>query len=248
MARPATPFHALFASLVAAQLAYPAVPAARQPQATRGVVALMLATSAADAVRARGARRALALLGSAGAVGFAAELLGTATGRPFGRYRYSDRLGLRARGVPLAAAAAWAMMGRPAWTVGGLLAGRRRALRVPASTMALCAWDVFLDPRMVRDGYWEWDEGGRYEGVPASNYLGWLLTGVVLFAAWSPLDGRRPQPCDDGALGLYLWTWTGETVANAVLWRRPRVALAGGAAMGALALPATLARLRASRP
>jgi uncharacterized membrane protein len=247
MARPATPFHALFASLVVAQLAYPAVPLERQPQATRGVVALMLATSAADAVRARGARRALALLGSAGAVGFAAELLGTATGRPFGRYRYSDRLGWRVRGVPLAAAAAWAMMARPAWTVGGLLAGRR-ALRVPASAMALCAWDVFLDPRMVRDGYWEWHDGGRYEGVPASNYLGWLLTGLVLFAAWSPLDGRRPQPCDDGALGLYLWTWTGETVANAVLWRRPRVALAGGLAMGALALPAALARLRASGP
>jgi uncharacterized membrane protein len=247
MARPATPSHALFASLVVAQLAYPAVPPQRQPQATRGVVALMLATSAADAVRARGPRRALALLGSAGAVGFAAELLGTATGRPFGRYRYSHRLGRRVRGVPLAAAAAWAMMARPAWTVGGLLAGRR-ALRVPASAIALCAWDVFLDPRMVRDGYWEWQEGGRYEGVPASNYLGWLLTGLVLFAAWSPLDSRRPQPCDDGALGLYLWTWTGETVANAVLWRRPRVALAGGVAMGALAVPAAIARLRASAP
>jgi uncharacterized membrane protein len=247
MARAATPFHALFASLVVAQLAYPAVPPERQPQATRGVVALMLATSVADAVRARGARRALALLGSAGAVGFAAELLGTATGRPFGRYRYSHRLGRRIRGVPLAAAAAWAMMARPARTVGGMLA-RLRELRVPASAMALCAWDVFLDPRMVRDGYWQWHEGGRYEGVPASNYLGWLLTGLVLFAAWSPLDGRRPQPCDDGALGLYLWTWTGETVANAVLWRRPRVALAGGVAMGALALPAALARLRASGP
>jgi uncharacterized membrane protein len=247
MARSGTTFHALFASLVVAQLAYPAVPAARQPQATRGVVALMLATSAVDAVRARGARSALALLGSAGGVGFAAELLGTATGRPFGRYRYSHRLGLRVRGVPLAAAAAWAMMARPAWTVGGLLAGRG-ALRVPASAIALCAWDVFLDPRMVRDGYWEWDEGGRYEGVPASNYLGWLLTGLVLFAVWSPLDGRRPQARDDGALGLYLWTWIGETVANAVLWRRPRVALAGGVAMGALALPAALARLRASAP
>ena len=61
--------------------------------------------------------------------GFAAELAGVATGRPFGRYTYSDKLGPRVGGVPLLAAAAWAMMARPAWVTAGLLA-RRRALRV----------------------------------------------------------------------------------------------------------------------
>lgn len=242
-----SPFPVLFATLVGAQLGYPAVPEKHQPRATRAVVGLMLATSLAEAARARSTPRAVALLGSAGAVGFAAELLGTATGRPFGRYGYSDRLGLRLRGVPLAAAAAWAMMARPAWAVGGLLSSGRSA-RVAASSAALCAWDVFLDPRMVRDGYWEWADGGRYEGVPASNYLGWLLTGAALFSAWSALDADAPGGRDDdGALALYLWTWGGETVANAVVWRRPRVALAGGTAMGALAVPAAIARWRGAR-
>jgi Carotenoid biosynthesis protein len=243
-----SPFHALFATLVGAQLGYPRVAEKRQPQATRAVVGLMLATSFAEAARVRGTPRAVALLGSAGAVGFAAELVGTATGRPFGRYSYSDRLGWRLGGVPLAAAAAWAMMARPAWTVGGLLTSRR-ITRVAASSAALCAWDVFLDPRMVRDGYWEWAAGGRYEGVPASNYAGWLLTGTILFAAWSALDGEAAAgKDDDGALALYVWTCAGETLANAVVWRRPRVALAGGAAMSALALPALLARRRGARP
>jgi uncharacterized membrane protein len=246
VARRPTPSKALFATLVAAQLAYPAVSVERQPKATRAIVSLMLATSAADAVAARGRRRALTLLGSAGAVGVAAELLGTATGKPFGRYRYTERLGRRFRGVPLAAGAAWAMMARPAWTVGGLLAPGPVA-RVGASAAALCAWDVFLDPRMVRDGYWEWQSGGRYEDVPASNYLGWLLTGAALFSAWTALDKGPPQPRDDGALALYLWTWGAGTLANAVVWRRPRVAVAGGAAMGGLALPAVLARLRSGR-
>jgi putative membrane protein len=50
---------------------------------------------------------------------------------------------------------------------------------------------------------------------------------------------------DDGALALYVWTWVGETFANAVLWRTPRVAAAGGAAMGAFAVPALMARRRA---
>ena len=245
---PRSPFYALFATLVGAQLGYPGVSHERQPQATRAVVLLMLATSFAEASRARGARRAVALLGSAGAVGFAAELVGTATGRPFGRYSYSDRLGRRLGGVPLAAAAAWAMMARPAWTVGGLLTSRR-GTRVAASSAALCAWDVFLDPRMVRDDYWQWAEGGRYEGVPATNFVGWLLTGAIVFSAWSAVDAEPPVGQEnDGALALYLWTCVGETLANAVVWRRRRVALAGGAAMGALAVPAIIARWRSTRP
>ena len=109
---------------------------------------------------------------------------------------------------------------------------------------ALTAWDVFLDPRMAREGYWIWPDGGAYEGVPASNFLGWWVTGLGVFAVWSALDDAPAGPGDDGALALYAWTWAGETFANAALWRRPRVAAAGAAAMGAVAAPALWRRLR----
>jgi uncharacterized membrane protein len=176
-------------------------------------------------------------------VGLAAELVGVRTGRPFGRYSYSGRLGPRVGGVPVLAAAAWAMMARPAWVAAGHVSHRPR-YRVPLAAGALAAWDVFLDPRMVRDGYWTWRGGGRYEGVPASNYAGWIATDLVLYGAWAALERGRPGRRDDGALGMYVWTWVGETVANAVLWRRPVTALAGGAAMGAVAVPALTRRLR----
>ena len=140
--------------------------------------------------------------------------------------------------MPLLAAAAWAMMARPAWAVAGLMS---RRWRVPLAAGALTAWDVFLDPRMAREGYWSWPGGGRYEGVPASNFLGWFATGTVLFAGWAALGDDEPT---DGALALYAWTWAGETFANAVLWRRPVVAAAGSAAMGAFAVPALRERLR----
>jgi uncharacterized membrane protein len=235
---------ALFGALVPAQLAYGSLPGERSSGATRAVVGLLLATSAAEAAAARGTRRGLALVGLAGGVGFAAEVAGVATGRPFGHYGYTERLGPRVRGVPVLAAAAWALLARPAWVVAGLLT-RRRAARVPLAAAALTAWDLFLDPRMVREGYWVWPDGGRYEGVPASNFAGWFATGTVVFAAFALADGDDDPAGDgDGALVLYLWTWTGEAIANAVLWRRPRVALAGTAAMGALALPALRARLR----
>ena len=181
---------------------------------TKAIVGLM--TAAALAPR----RRAPVL--AAGAIGMVAEQVGTRTGRPFGVYSYSEKLGPRVGGVPLLAAAAWAMMARPAWSVVG-----PGPLRVPRAAAALAAWDVFLDPRMVRDGYWTWERGGAYEDVPLSNFAGWFLTGLVVFSCFGEEDD------DPDARAMYVWTWVGETIANAFIWRRPRVALAGALAMGA---------------
>ena len=244
----------LLAGLAAAQVAYGRLPAPRPPRETRALVGLMLAASASEAAETRGVLPLVA----AGGAGFAAELAGVATGRPFGRYAYTDRLGPRVAGVPVLAAAAWAMMARPAWVVAGHLTrprrgaapiaapanSRRGAARIAAAAGALTAWDVFLDPRMAREGYWTWPSGGRYEGVPASNFAGWFATGLGVFALWSALEDAEPDARDDGALALYAWTWLGETFANAVLWRRPPVAAAGGVAMGAFALPALWRRWR----
>jgi hypothetical protein len=81
--------------------------------------------------------------------------------------------------------------------------------------------------------------------VPASNFAGWFLTGLPVFGVAALFDGDAPDARDDGALGLYGWTWVGEAFANALLWRRPFAAAAGGAAMGAIAGPALLLRRRA---
>jgi uncharacterized membrane protein len=243
----------LFAALVAAQVAYGYVRLRRPERATRALVGLMLATSVVEAVDARG-RRGGVLVALAGALGFAFELVGVATGRPFGHYTYSGKLGPRVGGVPLLAAAAWATMARPAWVVAARLTPSA-VVRVPLAAGALTAWDVFLDPRMARDGYWTWPAGGRYEGIPASNFAGWFTTGLAVFGAWAALDevgalaapGEDSDRGDTGALALYAWTWAGETFANAVLWRRPVTAAAGGAAMGAFAVPALVRALGSGR-
>jgi putative membrane protein len=234
----------LLCALVAAQVGYSRLPERRRPPATRAILALMLATSATESVAARGVRGP-ALLAASGGVGFAVELVGVRTGRPFGHYSYGPGLGRRVGGVPLLAAAAWAVMSRPAWVVAGLV-DRRPPVRAALAAGALTAWDVFLDPRMVRDGYWTWPRGGRYEGVPLSNFAGWYATALLAFAAWALLDDADDPARDgDGALALYAWTWLGETFATAVMWRRLPVAVAGGASMGAFAGPALARRLRA---
>ena len=88
-----SPARLLLGALVGAQLAYPRLPDRHRTTATRGIVGLMLAASAAEAFDARGARRGLAPLVAAGAIGFGVELAGVTTGRPFGHYSYSAKLG-----------------------------------------------------------------------------------------------------------------------------------------------------------
>jgi putative membrane protein len=239
----------LLGAVAVAQVVYGRRARLRTPTGTRALLSLLTSASAVEAAEAG----CLECVAVAGVTGFAAEVVGVATGIPFGRYRYSSLLGPRLAGVPLLAGAAWAAMARPAWVVAGWCA-RRPAARVVCAAGALTAWDVFVDPRMVRDGYWTWERTGRYEGVPASNFLGWFVTGLAAFAAWPALAGRRSSPpaddlalappTDDLALALYVWTWLGETFANAALWRRPVTAAAGSAAMGAFAAPA-LARRQA---
>lgn len=241
---------ALFGAVAAAQVAYGRLPGTRTPRQTQAVLGLLLAASAADAVAARGWRRGALPVAAAGAVGFGAEVVGVRTGLPFGRYRYGDKLGPKAGGVALAVPAAWALLARPSWVAAGLATGpgASRVRRVAVAACALTAWDVFLDPRMAADGYWTWERPGLYEGIPASNYAGWLLTSAVVFAGFAVLDADDEPAVDGGdALALYAWTWIGETFANAALWRRPRVAAAGATAMGAVAVPALRAWI-AGRP
>ncbi|MHB1222744.1 MAG: carotenoid biosynthesis protein [Gemmatimonadaceae bacterium] len=116
----------------------------------------------------------------------ASELLGTHTGYPFGGYSYTEMLGHRILGlVPFPIPISWtcilycslAMCGRllPArddiatrlrWSAGGAL--------------ILTAWDVAMDPAMVKTFHWVWAEPGAFYGMPYTNWLGWLATGFVL--------------------------------------------------------------------
>jgi putative membrane protein len=118
---------------------------------------------------------------------------------------------------------------------GGRAVSRRRAPRIALAAGALTAWDVFLDPRMAREGYWSWPGGGRYEGIPASNFLGWFVTGLGVFASGpcsTPTTTRRRRRRRARAVRVDV---ARRGFANAVLWRRPVTAAAGGAAMGAFA-------------
>jgi uncharacterized membrane protein len=236
------------ALLVLAEIAYPLVTGAARARLVVLTVALGYAVSVGHAVTTRGARTGaiLALVTTGG--GFALEALGVATGVPFGQYRYTGALGARLLGVPLVIPLAWTWMAWPAWLAAGRVAGARRSVRVALAAVGLAAWDLFLDPQMVREGYWRWLHPypalPGVPGVPVGNYLGWLAVALAMMAALARYE-RAPAPAGQDApmYALYLWTYASSVLAHAAFLRLPGSALWGGLAMGVLAVPLAV-RLR----
>ncbi|WFF00598.1 carotenoid biosynthesis protein [Micromonospora sp. WMMD964] len=270
---------ALLAVLVLAQICYPLTTGATRAGLTVATVVLGWLLSVGHALLSRGPRVAAALVAVATGGGFAIEAIGVATGVPFGSYDYSGELGPKLAGVPLIIPLAWTWMAWPAWlaavrltgggtaTTGGTAAtGGTSATgsggstvgrwvgRIALATIGLAAWDLFLDPQMVAEGYWVWRDATPalpgLPGIPVSNYLGWLLFAVLMMSALRPLAGpaaERTDRRDHPMAALYLWTYFSSILAHAVFLDLPASALWGAAGMSVTAIPLAVTLLRARR-
>ncbi|MFZ4760914.1 MAG: carotenoid biosynthesis protein [Burkholderiaceae bacterium] len=203
------------------------------------VVSGLFATTSAAAARRWGAPRTAIAASGVAAATTAVEHVGTATGRPFGAYGYTGALRPQVAGVPAIVPLAWFAMAVPAReSAHAALAHRSTPVRrVALGAVALTAWDLFLDPQMVGEGYWRWVRAGRYRGIPVTNYLGWLATSAAVMAALEvalPPDGEA-----DRALVAEYGVMAGmETLGFAAFFRDRVVAVVGGAAMMPIAAAA----------
>lgn len=202
------------------------------------VVVGLAATTGAGSSRRWGSRRAATAFGTTAVVTGAVERFGTATGVPFGHYAYTHALRPQVGGVPAIVPMAWFAMAVPAREAAHAALGENSTAlrRVVLGSAALTAWDLFLDPQMVGEGYWRWVRTGRYRGIPALNFAGWFLTGLVVMAM---LERTLPpgEP-DAGSVGTYATMGVMETLGFAAFFRDPVVAAVGGAAMLPVALRA----------
>lgn len=235
---------ALALAAIGTQISYPLTTGATRDGVSIAVVALLAGACTVHAAATRGVCWAAGLLAITAAGGLAVEVFGTATGLPFGTYAYaSGRLGPAVAGVPLIIGLAWTGMAYPAWCSAERVAAGRRGARLLLAAAGLAGWDLYLDPQMVADGRWSWarDVAGLpgLPDIPGTNYLGWLLTALLMVGALSLLK-RLPAPEGHGdALGLtlYLWTWLGSGLAHAAFLDLGVSALYGLAAMGLLGVP-----------
>ncbi len=235
----------LVAVTVLLQVAWPLLSGEPRRILTITTVVVFAAASLAHALASRGATYAGLLMLVAGGGGLLVEAVGTATGLPFGGYDYAgsggaDSLGPRALGVPLVVPLAWVMMAHPCALAGRRLAGAARGW-LPAAWL-LATWDIFLDPQMVGEGHWTWSSPAPglagVPGVPLTNYLGWLLSAVLMMLVLVRISGPpRPLAVDGPAAVLLLWTYASQVLANLAFFHRPAVALWGGALMGVAIVP-----------
>jgi putative membrane protein len=104
----------------------------------------------------------------------------------------------------------------------------------------MTAWDLFLDPQMTAERYWQWERPGHYRGIPLSNYAGWLVTSAGLMLALERL--LPPTRADRLLVAEYAAMGAMETLGFAVFFRDRTVALVGAIGMLPLAVMSMVRR------
>ena len=237
----------------AAMIATPLMPkgGAQRRALSSAVVVAMATTTAANAGARWGVARAATAFGAVGVTTGVVERIGTATGVPFGRYEYTGALCPQLGHVPALVPLAWFAMAVPAREVAHAALGPRSTpvARAVVGAAALTAWDLFLDPQMIGEGYWTWARRGIYRGVPLSNYVGWFVTGLGVMAileralpAAGSLAPTSERP-DASLIAMYGFVGLMETIGFARYFRDPVVATIGGVGMLPLAAAAIVRRV-----
>lgn len=150
------------------------------------------------------------------------ETLAIFTGFPYGHFGYSELLGAKLFGVtPWTVFLAWTPLMLGAYSIAANLfkkqpsafSFRLSVLRIIFAALIATAFDLVLDPGAVRLGFWQYDGGGWWYGVPWSNFGGWLITasaGAVVLEVFLFL--RRPLLPVPTTLAvssaLIVWFWS----------------------------------------
>ncbi|WP_276300903.1 bisanhydrobacterioruberin hydratase [Halorussus lipolyticus] len=176
-------------------------------------------------------RRAGIALLAVTAYSYAIEYVGVHYGVPYGEFSYQIELGPMVGGVPVGLPVFFLPLVVNSYLLVLLLLPRAgRVLRTLTALGLVLVVDLVLDPAAVGLGFWAYDGGGVYYGVPLSNYAGWVLSGLIAvsFVEWG-FDreelGARLRNCefalDDfvsfvvlwGAMNVYFQHWVAVALA-----------------------------------
>jgi len=128
-------------------------------------------------------RRAAAGLALLALFAWGIELVGVNTGFPYENFSYQLHLGPMLFGdVPLALPVFYFPILIDGYLLAVLALGgfaERVPIRYPAVIGAVVGLDLILDPGAVALNFWGWAEPGAYYGIPAMNFVGWILSGSV---------------------------------------------------------------------
>lgn len=148
-----------------------------------GINVILFAAPAFWAVKMwLGVRDAVLLFVVLGVLALVIETSAIITGFPYGHFGYSDLLGYRLFGyTPWTVFLAWTPLVLAAFAISKRLAvsGKLWAIRIVLVAIILVGFDLVLDPGAVKIGFWRYEGGGVFYGVPVSNFVGWLFSGAI---------------------------------------------------------------------
>lgn len=135
------------------------------------------------------------------------EWLGITYGIPFGKYEYTDLLGLKILDkVPFLIPISWFFMGIASYFMAIKFQNVMKLnnkyingfFNILFASIFLTAWDFTLDPAMSNlTPFWVWESQGSYFGTPVVNFWGWLLTSAVIMTGFEVFNTKRLLKKDD---------------------------------------------------
>lgn len=182
-------------------------------QAGAAQMALLIVFVIVHAWLGYSARGMAAFVVIAGVVAFALEAIGVATGFPFGSYTH-HLPGVKPLGVPPVAIAGWNMFGYLAWALARVIlrpfasvvvGGAERFTTPIVATFILGGYDLVYDPiGATAHDWYSYDHPTGALGVPLTNFLGWLLTGWLIFQLVALVETRFPARTVAQSRGYWL--------------------------------------------
>lgn len=106
--------------------------------------------------------------------GLVIEIIGVNTGKIFGSYEYSNKLGIKIFGTPLLIGLNWVMLTYLSSSVVEKMKLTATG-KICLASLIMLVYDIILEQAAPIIGLWEW-EGGK---IPLQNYAIWLLLAVM---------------------------------------------------------------------
>lgn len=182
-----------------------------------------------ESIRQRGFGTSMVAFAWVAGVSGIVEGVGAKTGIPFGPYFYTDAFGWRLFGIlPVTIPLAWWVVVLPLFHLAASRLRRGGAaawLFISVAVASSAVWiDLLLEPVawLVR-GYWIWESGGPYYGVPSQNFLGWFMTAFLITLGLCAIFGKAPVrepvhppwgPWGQGVLAVVILTFVLSAMVN----------------------------------
>ena len=103
--------------------------------------------------------------------------------------------------------------------------------------LVVVAIDIFMDPIMVYQKKWLWENGGSYFNVPVSNFIGWFIVTISATGIFRTIEYFYPQKTPQFNKSIYLIPLFGYTsmwflfFISSLQIHLPQLALIGTLAM-----------------